>query len=165
VELLSDVRPSPEGFEAWVAPHLSAMRSFAARLTSSAEADDVVQDALLAAWRLRDRYDPAKGSPGTWLLTLTADHARRHLKRARREPVWPAAEGTVVDATADVDLRAAISRLTHRQQVAVAAFYYLDLPVAEVAMIMDCSVGTVKSTLADARTRLHALLGGASDGV
>ena len=64
----------------------------------------------------------------------------------------------MTDPRVDLDLRAAIRDLTERQQVAVAAYYYLDLAVEDVAAIMGCSAGTVKSTLADARARLRALL-------
>ena len=49
--------------------------------------------------------------------------------------------------------------LAHRQQVAVALYYYLDLPVAETAVVMGCSEGTVKATLSAARGRLRELLG------
>jgi RNA polymerase sigma-70 factor (ECF subfamily) len=60
---------------------------------------------------------------------------------------------------AQLDLSVALARLSERQRLAVALHYYLGLPVAEAAVVMACSPGTVKSTLSDARARLRAILG------
>ena len=94
------------------------------------------------------------------MLTLTADQVRRLRRRNWRvpPPQREVPDAGAVDAHADLDLRAAIKQLTHRQQLAVTAYYYLDLAVDDVAAVMACSPGTVKSTLAAARDRLHALL-------
>jgi RNA polymerase sigma-70 factor (ECF subfamily) len=129
-------------------------------LSSPTEADDITQEALASAWRLRSRFDESRGSARSWLLMLTVNEVRRHRRRSRQvPPPYPEIpDDGAADVLADLDLRAAIGLLTMRQQTAVAAYYYLDLPVDEVAVVMDCSPGTVKSTLAAARERLHALL-------
>jgi RNA polymerase sigma-70 factor (ECF subfamily) len=152
-------------FAVWVNPHVALMRALAARLTSWSEADDLVQDALVNAWRFRDRYDANKGSPRTWLLALTADQVRRRHRRLLRRPAivsdrvdGPDGVAGATEPPADLDLRVALRQLTRKQQVAVAAYYYLDLPVDEVAVVMDCSAGTAKSTLSAARARLYSLL-------
>jgi RNA polymerase sigma factor (sigma-70 family) len=152
--------PPTATFDEWVAPHVGVMRGLAARLSSPGDADDIAQEALAAAWRLRSRFDERKGSARAWLLMLTVNETRRHYRRTRRvpSPLSEVPDEGTADVQADVDLRAAIRLLTPRQQVAVTAYYYLDLPVDEVAAIMACSPGTVKSTLAAARERLHALL-------
>ena len=150
--------------DAWfvdlVGPHWPTMVALAVRLSGRADGEDVAQDALGAAWRLRDRYDPERGTPRAWLLTLTADHARRLARRRRVRPerAGPVADRAAEEPGADLDLRAAVGRLSERQELAVALFYYLDLPVDEVAVAMGCSAGTVKSTLSDARHRLRDLL-------
>jgi RNA polymerase sigma-70 factor (ECF subfamily) len=56
------------------------------------------------------------------------------------------------------EIHAALLELTVRQRAAIALFYYLDMPVKEVADVMHCSEGTIKSTLSDARRRLRKLL-------
>src|SRR5205085_1285152 len=53
----------------------------------------------------------------------------------------------------------AVRRLPHRQRAAVVLRYYEDLPEAEIARVMGCSVGTVKSQLAKARAHLAQALG------
>ena len=56
------------------------------------------------------------------------------------------------------DLDRAIAKLAERQQLAVQLHYFVGLSVEETAAVMHCSVGTVKSTLFDARTRLRTAL-------
>jgi RNA polymerase sigma factor (sigma-70 family) len=151
------------GFESSVAAHWTVMAHFAARLVGPADGDDVVQDALTTAWRLRGRFDPARGSVRTWLLTLVADRARKHHRSTARRlrlistPDAPPADDAQLERS--LDLERAVVQLSPRQKLAVDLYYYLDLPIAEVATVMGCSEGTAKSTLADARTRLRTYLG------
>jgi RNA polymerase sigma-70 factor (ECF subfamily) len=154
--------PGLADFADWVAPHWSAMTGLAARLVPATEVEDVVQEALVLAWRKRDRFDPARGTPRTWLLTLTADQARRLRRRFARipRPVGQLAEPDGADAPPDPDLAHALATLPIRQRLAVELFYYIGLPIKEVALVMGCAEGTVKSTLSDARARLRRNLDG-----
>jgi RNA polymerase sigma-70 factor (ECF subfamily) len=142
-------------FTAWVRPHLPAMAALAARLTSYDDRDDVVQEALVRAWRRWSTYDEKRGEPLPWLLAITADRARR--RRRRPVPVMEVVTSELV--AADVDLERAIAQLTDRQRLAVNLYYFVGLDVAATAAAMKCSTGTVKSTLSDARARLRGLLG------
>jgi RNA polymerase sigma-70 factor (ECF subfamily) len=155
---------SGEGFTAWLSPHWSAMARLAAR--SGSDPDDILADALADAWRKRAQFDPTRGSARSWLLAITADQRRKAWHRAaallsRRTTLpdegGPAAEH--VDASTAVDLARALGRLSARQRLVVDLYYYLGLGVAEAAIVMRCSEGTVKSTLADARERLRRHLG------
>ena len=161
-----DVDVDAKRFSAWVEPHWRVMHRLALSLAGHDDADDVLQEALLAAWRKRRQFDPERGSPQAWLLAIVSDQARKQWARSRsrarialvsgHDDVERAASGA---RDSVVDLADAIGLLSPRQRIAVSLHYYLDLPVAEVAAVMSCSVGTVKSTLSDARTRLHELLG------
>jgi RNA polymerase sigma-70 factor (ECF subfamily) len=145
-------------FADWVRPHLPAMARLAARLAPSADRDDVVQDALARAWVKRDRFDPGRGTPSAWLLAITADQAAKARRRlpARIGQTRPA---TVAPSADDaIDVERALRRLPPRQRMAIDCFYFVGLSVAETAAVMGCAEGTVKSTLADARTRLRSLL-------
>ena len=64
----------------------------------------------------------------------------------------------VVDVEGVLDIARAIASLPRRQRLAVELFYVLGLPVAECAVVMGCVVGTVSSTLSDARRSLRAQL-------
>jgi RNA polymerase sigma factor (sigma-70 family) len=154
-------------FEDWVGPHLPRLRALALRLVGESDAEDVLQDALQAAWQLRSRFDPAAGSAAGWLLALVADHASRlNRKRRRRALLHQRIAGLSMEADSqlpDVDLERAIHRLSQRQRLAIELFYFLDLPVATVAEAMSCTPGTVKSLLFDARRQLGRLLEGSTD--
>jgi RNA polymerase sigma factor (sigma-70 family) len=156
-------------FAEWTRPSLLPMTRLAKRLAPHADADDIVQDALARAWTKRGQFDPARGTPTTWLLAIVADQARSSRRgRIRRLRVvddtadLPDAPAAGVEGV-DIDLERAIVQLAERQQLAVQLHYFVGMTVDETAAVMNCSAGTVKSTLFDARTRLRALLGDTDD--
>lgn len=155
---LGTARATTDAFAEFVRPHWDAMARLARRLCGS-DWEDVLKDALALAWRIRAGYDADRGSERTWLLTLTADQARKHRRRSRTHlELVDKPESRV--PTRDVDIERAIARLSERQRLAVELFYFLDLPVRDIAAVLSCSEGTVKSTLSDARRRLRTSLGG-----
>ncbi|MGW7685301.1 RNA polymerase sigma factor [Kribbella sp. NPDC054772] len=165
VEAVGPPRDGP-GFVAWVRPHLAAMARLAGRLAVGADRDDIVQEALARAWAKRSQYDAERGTPSAWLLAITADQARKAVRRMRpgglhlelaadEFDTQPVARPDL-DARMDVDQ--AIQSLAARQRLAVDCYYFADLSIAETAAVMGCSEGTVKSTLSDARARLRTLL-------
>ncbi|HEY7010293.1 MAG TPA: sigma-70 family RNA polymerase sigma factor [Jatrophihabitantaceae bacterium] len=169
-----DIRPEaltpddPATFAAWAGPALVPMRRLARRLAPSADADDIVQDALTRAWQKRAQFDPARGTATAWLLAVVADRARA-VRRKRVRWLRVVDESAAVPdiaaeaASGDPDLERAIRRLSERQQLAVQLHYFVGLGVEETAAVMGCTAGTVKSTLFDARRRLRNLLGDTDD--
>jgi DNA-directed RNA polymerase specialized sigma24 family protein len=81
---------SPDEFAEWVRPQLVLMARLASRLAPADDSDDIVQEALVRAWTKRRQFDPSRGTPGTWLLAITADQARQ----ARRRRPTPLAVDT-----------------------------------------------------------------------
>ncbi|WP_432880290.1 RNA polymerase sigma factor [Kribbella sp. CA-245084] len=150
------------GFAQWVRPHLVAMARLAARLAVGADRDDIVQEALARAWSKRSQYDASRGTPSAWLLAITADQARKTVRRMRPNlsliDAPDAAPVSRPDLDARMDVDQAITSLSDRQRLAVDCYYFADLSVADTAAVMGCSEGTVKSTLSDARSRLRTLL-------
>jgi RNA polymerase sigma factor (sigma-70 family) len=143
-------------FAAWVEPHLPAMTRYAGRLVAATDRDDVVQEALVRAWRRRSTYDDAR-PPLPWLLAIVGDRARRH--RTRTRPTYELVEAAVEMVPADLDLDRAVARLSARQRQVVDLHYFVGLDVATCARVMGCAEGTVKATLHQARGRLRVLLG------
>jgi RNA polymerase sigma-70 factor (ECF subfamily) len=145
-------------FEGFVAPHLTSMWVLATRLAGPSARDDVLQEALMTAWRRWDTFDPSRGSARTWLLVLVSDRCRKHWRSVKpTEDLYDVASPPV-DVEAHLDLSRAIAQLPPRQRLAVELFYVLDLPVAECAEVMGCATGTVQSTLSDARKALRSTL-------
>lgn len=177
VEIGSELTSPPTGatreeFDDWARPHLPYLRRFATVAIVSREAEDVVQEALLRAWQRWPTYDAARGSARSWLIAITADRARRTRTRNRTwlelvDLVDPAdigaAGGARVAWPLSVDLRAAVASLSRRQRQAVVLHYYVGLRVDEVAALLGCAAGTVKSTLSDARKQLALKLGDGDD--
>ena len=145
-------RVQPSEFTAWVEPHLPAMSLYAARLVPAADRDDVVQEALLRAWRRHTTYDHRVGAPLPWLLAIVAD-------RARTRRTFELADAPVGPVETDVDLERAVLQLSGRQRQAIDLHYFVGLDVATCAQVMGCAEGTIKATLHHARCRLRALLG------
>lgn len=150
---------TPTEFERWVAPYMERMALIAARFGPPGEREDVLQEALLRAWQHRASFDARRGSLGGWLFAITANAARTRVRgwkavaRAIKPPDLPFS-----DPDQKVDLEGAIARLSDRQRLAVGCFYAVGLSIAETSQVMGCSVGTVKSTLADARSALRISL-------
>jgi RNA polymerase sigma factor (sigma-70 family) len=136
-------------------------------------AQDAVQEAFLAFSRDRSRFDPARGSIGTWLAMLTH---RRAVDVVRRESVRPkvAAQPTAVDihpgAADDPEERVAASIRSGQLQDVVATLdatkrqiiimaYYLGYTQSQIAAATGTPLGTVKTRNRDALRELRATLG------
>jgi len=119
-------------------------------------AEDAVQDALLLAWRdLRALREP--GAWNAWVRRLTVNAcykvAGRDQKRSQIEvtvDVDPSA-ARAPDHSGDIADRewvlSALGRLGLDQRAVIVLHYYLDLPIAEVAEILDIPYGTAASRL------------------
>ena len=144
----------------WVGPHWPHMDRLAVRLVGVSAAEDVVQEALAAAWRSWRRFDPERGSARAWLLAIVANKARNHMRGSiARRAASEDRIATVSQTDVELDLTSALAQLTVRRRTAVALHYYLGLTVEECGEVMGCSAGTVKSTLSDARGQLRKILG------
>ena len=159
-------RPSTEvceeaaPFDEFVAPHLSILRAVALREVGRSDAEDLVQDTLLRAWRRWSSFDRARGSARAWLCAILLDQVR-----GRRRRWKPAREPDLALAIAEpteqrIDMERAIRKLPPRQRQVIVLYYLVDLPVDEIASVIGVSPGTVKSTLSDARARLRFALRG-----
>ncbi len=79
--------------------------------------------------------------------------------KSRRSDTPPLADRSADDRYADPDLMAALSRLPTGQRAAIVLFYYLDLPVAEIASRLGTNQLVVRTNLSRGRRRLRDLLG------
>ena len=149
---------------AQVIPHL---RAFGRSLSGSRDlADDLVQETLLKAWAAQGRFVPGTHL-SAWLYTILRNSFySEHQKRAREvgDPdglfaaslvSLPAQQGTL-----DLhDLQAALDRLVPDQREALLLSAVHDLSYEDIAVAMECRVGTVKSRINRARARLAEMLG------
>jgi RNA polymerase sigma-70 factor (sigma-E family) len=130
------------------------------------EAEDLVQEALLKVarrWPRVRRMERPVAYARRMLVNLALDGAARR-SRSRREltgeqpPDRPDEAGGSSAIEMHDELLSALAALPPRQRSVLALRYFLDLPEAEVAAVMKCSLGTVKSTTSRGLARLEQTL-------
>lgn len=153
-----------------LAPRLFA---HAARvLRDRAEAEDVVQEALLRLWRIAPDWRQGEAQVSTWayrvVVNLCTDRLRARTRRRHvdldsvAEPPAPdasAIEQMTEAARADA-LDKALSELPDRQRQAVVLRHLEDLSNPEIASVMDITVEAVENLTARGKRALAALLAG-----
>ena len=129
-------------------------------LGDRAEAEDCAQEATaraLVRWRRVHDYAPAFVARVSVNLALDRIRATKRAIRMRRPSETPADRYEL--AARRRDLATALAALPKRQREAVVLRYLVDLPEADTAGAMGCSVGTVKSTVARGLDKLRVELG------
>ena len=134
---------------------------------SPADASDVLQETLVAAWRGWDSFS-GTGSRRAWVFGIARRQAllalrsqRRHARRGEAAGVdaeveaGQAFEARLVDRSA---LQEATAQLPMEQRETVVLAFVVGMPLAEIAEVQGVPVGTVKSRLNTARNRLRTAL-------
>jgi RNA polymerase sigma-70 factor, ECF subfamily len=137
-----------------------------------AQSQEVTQEAYLEIWRTSSRYDPARGSAISWMMTIVhrkaVDRVRSAEAASRRETAYHDTHRTIDhDATADAAessfearrVRTALAGLTAVQREALTLAYFGGYTHTEVAQLLDLPVGTAKTRIRDGLIRLRDALG------
>jgi len=141
-------------------------------LRDRAQAEEVTQESYLDCWRHAARFDVAKGSAISWLLTIVHRKAvdrvrsaeasgRRDAAYGHREMAVPHDE-TAESATASLDavrVRTALADLTTKQREAVELAFLGGYTHTEVASMLDLPIGTAKTRIRDGLIRMRDALG------
>lgn len=161
---------SDAAFSRLVERHQAAVRGFLRRALGGgwAEADDVAQEAFLAAWRsLRSLKDPAAVRP--WLCGIAwrkaQDRIRASRRGAARDSVWleTAELPAGVSHEDRLSLTAAMAELPADVRACVALCLADGWSHGEASVALGLPLGTVKSHVARGRARLLRALGGTDD--
>jgi RNA polymerase sigma-70 factor (ECF subfamily) len=144
--------------------HVRDLYRMATAMVGTADAGDVTQDALLAAWRDLPRLrDPARF--GAWVRRILMNRCRdvlRHRARHASAELPPEVMGSTSDV-AGVDRRmtveAGLAELTDLQRGVIVLHYLAGLTLPEVADTLRIPEGTVKSRLHQALAALRAYFG------
>jgi RNA polymerase sigma-70 factor (ECF subfamily) len=146
--------------------HHAPLFKFAYRLTGSAEdAEDIVQECFLELLRPECGYDARRTAIRTYLYGVVRN---QWLKRQRRS-AWtgegggdPQAEGSPETELLEGEVQDAVARalaeLPPNQREALVLAHYEQMPLAEIAALLEIEVGAVKSRLERARARLRERL-------
>jgi RNA polymerase sigma-70 factor, ECF subfamily len=162
---------SPE-FQRDTLEHLNALYNFAMYLTHNpSEAEDLVQETYLRAYRFSHRFEPGTHLRA-WLFQILRNTFLTFYRLREREtavaedgvPDWDvpmfhdAPEDTGRALEAHTDLERAMRRLPEEFRTVLLLAEVEGMPLEEVARVMSCPVGTVKSRIFRAKERLRGLL-------
>ncbi|MFV1989644.1 MAG: sigma-70 family RNA polymerase sigma factor [Acidimicrobiales bacterium] len=160
-------------FERYVVPELDVLYRVArSRSSNSADAEDLVQDTLLRAYRAVDRFDGRY--PRAWLLTILRNtqinRARKRTPDLLDDPDMTlgrlesdsseSPEASVVDTQFEAELSAALDALPEKFRVVVDLVDIGGASYQEAAAVLELPVGTIMSRLPRARKRMRAQLTG-----
>ena len=161
-------------FRALVEPEIEVLLRVALTISSNqADAEDLVQETLLRAYRAIDRFDGRH--PRAWLLTILRNTNANLHRRQRPGTIgdWelirtarpafgraelPSAEDSFMDHELHADLDAAVRAFDRRFRAALILVDVHDLSYSEAAAVMGVPVGTVMSRLSRARDRVRKSL-------
>jgi RNA polymerase sigma-70 factor (ECF subfamily) len=162
----------PEQFAVLFDRHAPLIHRYAARRIGREAADDLVAETFLAAFRKRRRYDCSHIDARPWLYgiatRLIGQHRREELRQYRilqaviPDPDMPGhAERVAADETARAvrgQLTAAFAALPDNDRDVLILIAWEQLSYDEAALALAIPVGTVRSRLSRARTRIRAAL-------
>jgi len=167
-----------EAFEALARRYEKKLLNFLYRFVSSrSQAEDLVQQTLLKVYNNRLKFKNT-GKFSTWMYTIAANLARDYLRKYRKyqfisldEPVGD--NSNIIDFYREPDekkmtsleaqemkhvVRVAVDRLPSEQRMAVLLSHFEHMSYDDIARVMNCAKGTVKSRIFRARARLKELL-------
>ncbi|MBJ6134846.1 RNA polymerase sigma factor [Ochrobactrum sp. Q0168] len=145
---------------------LPSLRAFAVSLIGQHDkADDLVQDTIMKAWAKQETFEMGTNMKA-WLFTILRNEFYTQMRKRGREvqdtdgvfseqlAVHPSQYGTL-----DLqDFRAALEQLPDDQREAIILIGASGFAYEEAAEICGCAVGTIKSRVSRARTRLQEIL-------
>jgi RNA polymerase sigma-70 factor (ECF subfamily) len=133
-----------------------------ALLRNPAAAQDAAQESLIRVWKALPGYD-GRAALSTWIYAITRNRCLSALERTREalslsdEAVQTEAEamaGTEADAGTASTIRRLVDDLPESARRVITLFYFEERSVAEVAAMLGCPEGTVKTHLFRARASL-----------
>jgi RNA polymerase sigma-70 factor, ECF subfamily len=172
-------RPLAVDFEREALPHLNALYAAALRMTrNEKDAEDLVQDALLRAYRFFDTFQPGTNCKAWLFRILTNVFCNNYRDREREHVILTEAESSpanleqfvgggtdgrdietaLLGRMVSADVEKALAAVPSDFRMAVILADLEDFSYKEIAEIMDCPAGTVMSRLFRGRKILQGLL-------
>ena len=158
-----------EAFRQLVEAYQTQVYRLALRMCGADGADDVTQDAFVAAWRTLPNFR-SDCRFSTWLYRLTTNAAIDYLRREKRHRAAgdiaelelpddaPTMQELSERAETQSRVRRALSRLSDEHRQVLLLRYMQELDYGEIAAALEVSEGTVKSRINRAKARLRELL-------
>ena len=167
-------RHEPEQFTVLFRRHAPHIQRYVVRRLGQDAADDIVAETFLLAFRQRESYDQTRADARPWLYGIATHligrHSRAEIRMYRAlartgadpvmEPFTDRVDERVSASTASRQLAAALARLPEEYRDTLLLVAWGELSYAEVATALRVPVGTVRSRMSRARSKLRRTLGG-----
>jgi RNA polymerase sigma-70 factor (ECF subfamily) len=174
-DLMQLVRDGEAGaFEVVFDRHAQRAFSLAYRMCGRrALAEDVVQEAFLSLWRSGARYDPARGSVRSWVLSVVHNRAIDAFRREAAKESRDVRDDRLVERTPSLQLthaeverrddaqqvRSALGELPAEQRQVIELAYFGGFTHSQIAQTLGLPAGTVKGRMRLGLTKMRLVLG------
>ena len=129
-------------------------------LKNEDDAQDAVCSAILKAYEHLDQLND-KRKFKAWIITITRNEALQYQRKRLELPGDGKVESMLPPAKDNYDeLWDIVQNLSEEYRIVIVLFYYDDLPIKDIAKILEIQVGTVKSRLNRGREQIKAALSG-----
>ena len=166
-------RHEPEHFTVLFRRHAPHIQRYVVRRLGPDAADDIVAETFLLAFRQRNTYDPARADARPWLYGIATNLIGRHRRAEVRlyralartgadpvtEPFTDRVDDRVSASTASRRLAVGLARLSEELRDTLLLVTWGDLSYEEAATALGVPVGTVRSRMSRARSKLRRTLG------
>lgn len=165
-----------DGFRSVVEAYSSRLFNLAYRMTGQRQdAEDLVQECFLRAYRSRDRYQ-ARASMATWLYRICTNAALDHLRKRNCRPLAaatpgeddrgveavsspsPSPERLAMDGELSLRVRAAMAQLSPKERAAFVLRHYQGCSIEEISATLGLRPGATKNTIFRGVRKLRAAL-------
>ncbi|WP_281556333.1 sigma-70 family RNA polymerase sigma factor [Thalassomonas sp. RHCl1] len=151
-------------------------RVAATRFNNSEQVNEVLQETMAIVWRKAHLFNIDKGAVTTWVYTIMRNVSFDMLRKVQAnkednlsDDIWPLAERNIgegeifADHLAKKHMLTCLEQLPQNQQMVVKGFYFLEMSQEQLARQLDLPLGTIKSRLRLALSKLKLQLGDDND--
>jgi len=146
-------------FAMLVEKHERPLRAFLSRMGAADVADDIAQEAFLKAWRAAGQYD-GNARYSTWLTSIAW---RGRLDELRRRPRTEPQEAEQAGSAPTAEVNDMLARLSESERASLLLCEGHGWTHAEAASLLGMPLGTLKSTIARAKTKCREMWSGGQD--
>ncbi len=163
-------RRDVDAFEVIFKHFAPRVKAYMAKLSADTQtAEELMQETMIAVWNKADQFDFSKGALSTWIFTIARNQRIDAVRRARRpefDPTDPAfvpdeeqpADVRIAERQSASQLRAAMADLPKEQCTLLELAYFEESTHSAIAKKLNLPLGTVKSRLRLAFSKLRAAL-------
>ena len=152
-----------EDLSSMISRYGPALMTFVGRIvTIQEDAEDVVQETFVSAYKHLEDYNPEKASMKTWLHRIAYHEALYLLRRRKRMAQIPLDVGEDIpdelpDATTAEQLDEAIQKLTPEEQMLLQLYYFDQRPLKEIAYITGTASDSLHREVSRLSSQLHRI--------